>query len=86
MARKPLTERQLRLQEALANLKTEKTVLKEQRLRVAAAQRVVTQLSRCDGCGVRVQPTGADDQLCLACAVERIKAKRQVIRRAAGYA
>ena len=56
MARRPRTERQLQLSQALANLKAEKVLLKQQQARLAAARRELDELSRCDACGVRVMP------------------------------
>ena len=56
MARRPRTERQLQLGHALAAVKAEKVMLKQQQARLAAARRELDELSRCDACGVRVMP------------------------------
>jgi len=85
MARKPLTPRQLRLQEAQAAFKGERAVLKQQQARVAAARRVVDELSRCDCCGARVLPCGGEEQLCFNCSRARAAAERAAIRRAHGW-
>lgn len=85
MSRKPLTPRQLELQEAQANLKAEKTVLKQQQARVIAARRVVAQLSCCDWCGAKVLPTGAELQLCMGCAADHRELKRVQLLAQHGY-
>jgi hypothetical protein len=85
MARKPRTERQLQLQEALANLKAERALLKAQRLRVVAAQQVVDGLSCCDWCGAKVLPCGAELQLCRGCAADRHEQKRVQLLAKHGY-
>ena len=85
MAKRNLTERQLLLQEAQANLKAERAVLKQQQTRVAAARRVVEQLSCCDCCGAKVPPTGEDLQLCWGCAADRREPKRVQLLAQHGY-
>jgi hypothetical protein len=85
MARKPRTERQLQLQEALADLKAERAQLKAQRLRVAAAQRAVDSLSCCDWCGAKVLPCGAELQLCGVCDAEQREQQRVQLLAAHGY-
>lgn len=85
MARRLRSERQLQLDQALANLKGERAVLKQQQARVAAARRELDELSRCDCCGVRVLPCGADEQLCFNCSRARAAAERAAIRRAHGW-
>jgi len=85
MARKPLTPRQLRLQEAQAALKGERTVLKQQQARVAAARRELDELSLCDCCGVKVLPCGAGEQLCLDCFRQRREQARLELLAQHGY-
>jgi multidrug resistance efflux pump len=85
MARRPLTNRQLRLQEAQAALRGERAALKQQQARVAAARKKLDELSLCDCCGVRVLPCGADEQLCFNCSRARAAAERAAIRRAHGW-
>ena len=59
MARRPLTPRQIQLHEALAQLKAEQLVLRQQRLRGVAAKREVDRLCRCDCCGAKTSlPAG----------------------------
>lgn len=84
MARKPLTPRQLRLQEAQAALKGERAVLKQQQARVAAARRELDELSRCDACGVRVLPCGGE-QLCFSCFRQRHEQARLELLARSGY-
>ena len=83
MARRPRTERQQQLDQALAALKAEKVLLKHQQARVAAARRVVDGLCRCDACGAKAFPAGADEELCFPCFRERLLARRQAARIAA---
>ncbi|MCP9940979.1 hypothetical protein KBY70_00990 [Cyanobium sp. ATX 6E8] len=79
MARRPRSERQLQLDQALANLKVEKAALSTirgqaaaQQRRVSAAQQAVDALGACDWCGTKVLPCGAELQLCRSCSeVER---------------
>ena len=85
MARRPLTDRQLQLDQALANLKGERAVLKQQQARVAAARTKLDSLSRCDCCGVRVVPCGADEQLCLDCFRQRREQDRVALLAQHGY-
>lgn len=85
MARRPRTERQLQLSQALANLKVEKALLKQQQAQLAAARRELDKLSRCDACGVRVMPCGGELQLCLPCAIERRQQKRLELLTQHGY-
>lgn len=85
MAKRPTTERQKQLQEALAGLRAEKALLKQQRARVAAAQRVVDLLSCCDWCGFKTLPTGADPQLCADCSRDRAELARRELLARHGY-
>ena len=57
--------------QALANLRAEKALLKQQQVRVAAARRVVAAMSLCECCGVQVPPNGAEEQLCFSCFKQR---------------
>lgn len=86
MARRPRTDRQLQLQEALATLKAEKALLKQQQAQLARARRELDELSRCDACGVRVMPCGSELQLCLPCDIERRQQKRLELLTEHGYA
>jgi hypothetical protein len=85
MARKPRTERQLLLQEAQAELKAQRALLKAQRLRVADAQRVVDRLSHCDWCGAKVLPAGEELQLCRDCAADHRELRRVQLLAQHGY-
>jgi hypothetical protein len=85
MARRPRTDRQLQLQEALATLKAEKALLKQQQAQLARARRELDELSRCDACGVRVMPCGSELQLCLPCDIERRQQKRVELLSQHGY-
>jgi hypothetical protein len=85
MAKRKLTERQQLLKEAQANLKAERVVLKQQQARVAAARRVVAELSHCDWCGAKVLPTGEDLQLCRGCSADRRELKRRQLLAQHGY-
>ena len=85
MARRPRSERQLRLQEAQAALKGERAVLKQQQARVAAARRVFDALSRCNCCGVQVPPNGAEEQLCFSCFRQRREQARLELLARSGY-
>jgi len=85
MARRPRTERQLQLGQALAAVKAEKVLLKQQQARVAAARRVVDALSRCDCCGVRVLPCGGEEQLCPDCAAVQRQQARVALLAQHGY-
>ena len=85
MARRPRTDRQLQLQEALATLKAEKALLKQQQAQLARARRELDELSRCDACGVRVMPCGSELQLCLPCDIERRQQKRLELLTQHGY-
>ena len=85
MARRPRTERQRQLDQALAALKAEKVLLKQQRLRVAAARRALDALSRCDCCGAKTLATGADEQLCLDCSAQRRERQRIALLAQHGY-
>lgn len=85
MARRPRTDRQLQLQEALATLKAEKALLKQQQAQLARARRELDELSRCDACGVRVMPCGSELQLCLPCDIERRQQKRLELLTEHGY-
>lgn len=85
MARKPRTQRERQLDEALANLRMEKAALKRQQARVAAARRELALLSRCDWCGDKTLPTGAELQLCQSCSKERRERKRVQLLAQHGY-
>ncbi len=85
MARKPLTPRQQELQEALANLKAEKAVLRGQIRRAAVARQRLDQLSRCDLCAAKVLPNGAALQLCPDCAALQRKQQRVEFLAQRGY-
>ena len=85
MARRPRSERQLQLDQALANLKVEKAVLKQQQARVAAARTKLDSLSRCDACGVRVLPCGGEEQLCFSCFRQRREQARLELLAQHGY-
>lgn len=85
MARRPRTERQLQLGQALAAVKAEKALLKQQQARLAAARRELDELSRCDACGVKVMPCGSELQLCLPCDIERRQQKRLELLTQHGY-
>jgi hypothetical protein len=85
MARRPRSERQLQLQGAQAALKGERAALKQQQARVAAARRVVDELSRCDCCGARVLPCGGEEQLCLDCFRQRREQGRVALLAQHGY-
>ena len=85
MARRPRSERQLQLDQALANLKAEKVLLKQQQVRVAAARRVVAAMSLCDCCGVQVPPNGAEEQLCFSCFLQRREQARLELLAQHGY-
>ena len=85
MARRPRSERQLQLDQALANLKAEKVLLKQQQVRVAAARRVVAAMSLCDCCGVQVPPNGAEEQLCFSCFRQRREQARLELLAQHGY-
>ena len=92
MALKPLTPRQLELQEAQANLQAEKAALRTirgqaaaQQRRVRAAQQAVDALGVCDWCGAKVLPCGAALQLCPDCAANQRKLKRVELLAQHGY-
>jgi len=85
MAKRKLTERQQLLQEAQANLKAERAVLKQQQARVAAARQTLAQLSQCDWCGAKVLACGAELQLCWRCAADRRELKRVQLLAQHGY-
>lgn len=85
MARRPRTERQMQLGQALAAVKAEKALLKQQQAQLAAARRELDELSRCDACGVRVMPCGSELQLCLPCDIERRQQKRLELLTEHGY-
>jgi len=85
MARRSLTPRQIQLHEALAQLKAEQLVLKQQRLRVVAAKREVDRLSRCDCCGAKTLPSVRDSQLCPACSAEQREQQRIALLAEHGY-
>jgi hypothetical protein len=85
MASKPLTHRQQQLQEALAELKTQRALLRQQRARVAAVRRVVDSLSCCDWCGAKVLPCGAELQLCRGCAADQHEQGRLRLLAQHGY-
>ena len=85
MARLPRTDRQLQLDQALANLRAEKALLKQQQVRVAAARRVVAAMSLCDCCGVQVPPNGAEEQLCFSCFRQRREQARLELLARHGY-
>ena len=85
MARRPRSERQLQLDQALANLRAEKALLKQQQTRVAAARRELDELSRCDACGVRVLPCGGEEQLCFSCFRQRREQARLELLARHGY-
>ena len=85
MARRPRTQRQQQLDEALALLKAERAVLKQQQARVAAARRALDRLSCCDWCGAKTLPTGAELQLCQACSAEQREIRRVQLLAAHGY-
>ena len=85
MARRPRSERQLQLGQALAAFKAEKVLLKQQQARVAAARRVVAAMSLCDCCGVQVPPNGAEEQLCFSCFRQRREQARLELLAQHGY-
>ena len=85
MARRPRTDRQLQLDQALANIRAEKALLKQQQVRVAAARRVVAAMSLCDCCGVQVPPNGAEEQLCFSCFKQRREQARVELLARSGY-
>lgn len=85
MARRSLTPRQIQLREALAQLKAEQLVLKQQRLRVAAAKREVDRLCRCDWCGDKTLPTRKELQLCPACSADQREQQRIALLAQHGY-
>ena len=85
MARRSLTTRQIALREALAQLKAEQLVLRQQRLRVAAAKREVDRLCRCDCCGAQTLPSSKDSQLCPACTAEQREQQRITLLAEHGY-
>lgn len=85
MARRPRTQRQQQLEEALALLKTERAVLKQQQARVAAARRALDRLSCCDWCGAKVLPTGSELQLCRGCAADHRELQRLELLAQHGY-
>ena len=85
MARRPRSERQLQLDQALAALKGERAVLQQQQARVAAARRELDELGRCDCCGVRVVPCGGEEQLCLDCFRQRREQGRVALLAQHGY-
>ena len=85
MARRPRTDRQLQLSQALAAVKAEKALLKQQQARLAAARRELDELSRCDACGVKLMPCGSELQLCLPCDIERRQQKRLELLTQHGY-
>ena len=85
MARRPRTERQLQLGHALAAVKAEKVLLKQQQARLAAARRELDELSRCDACGVKVMPCVSELQLCLPCDIDRRQQKRLELLTQHGY-
>ena len=73
------------MQGAQAALKGERAALKQQQARVAAARRVVDELSRCDCCGARVLPCGGEEQLCLDCFRQRREQARVELLARSGY-
>ena len=85
MARRPRTQRQQQLDQALAALRGEKAMLKVQRGRVVAARQAVEALSRCDACGAKTLATGADEQLCLDCSAQRRERQRMALLARHGY-
>jgi len=85
MARRPLTPRQLELNQALANLRAAKGLLRAQQARVAAARQVVDALSRCDCCGVQVPPNGGEEELCFSCFRQRREQARLELLAQHGY-
>jgi len=85
MARKQLTERQRQLSDALAVLKAEKALLREQSLRVAAARHAVDRLCRCDACGAQVLAVDAQPVLCISCITEQREQKRGALLAQHGY-
>lgn len=85
MARKQLTERQRQLSDALAALKAEKALLKQQQKRVAAARRAVDRLCRCDACGAKVLAVNDARLLCFPCITEQREHKRVALLAQHGY-
>ena len=85
MARRPRTDRQQKLDQALAGLRAEKALLKQQQARVAAARRELDELSRCDTCGMRVLPCGGEEQLCFSCFRQRREQARLELLTQHGY-
>ena len=92
MARRPRSERQLQLDQALASLKVEKAALRTirgqaaaQQRRVRAAQQAVDALGVCDWCGTKGLPCGAALQLCPDCAANQRKLHRVEILAQHGY-
>jgi hypothetical protein len=92
MARKPLTDRQARLQAAYKALEIEKALLRTirgqaaaQKRRVDAAQAAIDALGVCDQCGDRTYPTGAEPQLCQSCSDKRRRQSRIELLAAHGY-
>lgn len=78
MTRKRLTERQLQLQAAQAELK-------EARRRAAIAKRRLDELSKCDWCGAKAWAIGMELQLCSACSTRRAKEGRIALLARHGY-
>lgn len=83
---RPRTDRERELAAAHAEVKRQKFLLEEQRLRVQAAQRAVDRLSLCDGCGGKVRMAmGATPQLCLSCSAARSEKRRLALLAEHGY-
>jgi hypothetical protein len=85
MARRPLNPRRIQLHEALAQLKAEQLVLRQQRLRGVAAKREVDRLCRCDCCGAKTLPSGRDSQLFTAWSSEQREQQRIALLAEHGY-
>ena len=92
MARRPRTDRQLQLSQALAAVEAERAALRTirgqaaaQQRRVRAAQQPVDALGVCDWCGAKVLPCGSALQLCPDCAAVQRQQKRVELLSQHGY-
>lgn len=85
MARKPITDRERQLKLAYERLAKERAASKAAWRKVQEAKRALDALGRCDWCGDRTFPTGADLQLCRDCADERNRQGRIALLKHHGY-
>ncbi len=85
MAKRQRTDRELQLEHTLAWLQAEKTALRAQQRRVAAARKALAELSRCDWCGDRTPATGLELQLCHRCRRNKAEQERIALLRMHGY-